>query len=223
VMLKTTQSDEERKQQQQQCNDDAAAAAAAAADRRRELHLQSEQKRRDSIKLGYERLSEQVQSGGGTSDGGGKGAALSKATILQRSIRHMESLNRQRELQETELDCLKKQVAALQVIEESYRQLLASGRLTSSLSAAAASVRVPDSVKLAVFRSVMDELFDSFNSATGDASSFVELSGRSLAWLEHSCQPSAMRDLCDRVVRRVLAESNLSPAGGSALTSQSAL
>ncbi|PAA46141.1 hypothetical protein BOX15_Mlig023578g1, partial [Macrostomum lignano] len=192
--------------------------AALVKDRRRELHTQAEQKRRDAIKQGYDKLYELVgaapsasAAGGAAAAGGGSGEtnakSLSKASILQRSIRHMEHLAKQKELQERELDKLHKEVMALKIMKMNYEHFVSSAGASGGAAAASSpqSQPLPEQVKFSVFQSVMDQLFAGFDRSTS-AGSFAELSGCVITWLEEQCRPQTVHELSVQALQQVLTQ-----------------
>merc|ERR1712012_1121395 len=91
-------------------------------ERRREAHTQAEQKRRDAIKKGYDELSSLVpmlqQQDAVTSQ------KLSKAAVLQRSIDYMQYLIKEKRKQEDDLESLRKEVLALNIMKANYEQIV---------------------------------------------------------------------------------------------------
>merc|ERR1719293_388511 len=82
-------------------------------ERRREAHTAAEQKRRDAIKKGYDALQELVPTCQQTDASGHK---VSKAVVLQKSIDYIQYLATQKKNQEADLNSLRKEVVALQIM-----------------------------------------------------------------------------------------------------------
>jgi len=91
-------------------------------ERRREAHTQAEQKRRDAIKKGYEYLQDLVPTL--NSDQDPSNAKASKAVVLQKAIDYIQHVETQKKRQESELNSLKKEMAALEIMRENYDQLV---------------------------------------------------------------------------------------------------
>ncbi|XP_013789176.1 max-like protein X [Limulus polyphemus] len=157
-------------------------------ERRREAHTQAEQKRRDAIKKGYEELQNLVptcQVQDNTTS-----YKLSKATVLQRSIDYTQFLLQQKKKQEEELNGLRKEVVALQIMKANYEQIVKAHQRQPVQS----PNQVSDEVKFQVFQAICDSLFQSFNSSISVAN-FQELSGCVFSWLEEYCKPQALREM----------------------------
>ncbi|XP_047403245.1 max-like protein X isoform X1 [Sciurus carolinensis] len=92
-------------------------------DRRRRAHTQSEQKRRDAIKRGYDDLQTIVPTclAAGFSIGSQK---LSKAIVLQKTIDYIQFLHKEKKKQEEEVSTLRKDVTALKIMKVNYEQIV---------------------------------------------------------------------------------------------------
>ncbi|BES98699.1 bhlhzip transcription factor bigmax [Nesidiocoris tenuis] len=163
-------------------------------DRRREAHTQAEQKRRDAIKKGYDSLQNLVPS---CQQSDVLGYKLSKATVLQRSIDYIQFLLQQKRKQEDEMNALRKEVVALQIMQANYEQMVKSQQTTPGLPES----RVADDVKFQVFQNILDQLFFSFNSIS--VANFSEMSASVFSWLEEHCKPQSLRDMVALVLQRV--------------------
>lgn len=84
-------------------------------ERRREAHTNAEQKRRDSIKKGYEDLQALVPTCHQTDTIGSH--KLSKAAILQRTIDYIQYLTEKKRKDEEELNNLQKEFMALKIMK----------------------------------------------------------------------------------------------------------
>lgn len=163
-------------------------------ERRREAHTQAEQKRRDAIKKGYDSLQQIVPC---CQEPDSSGYKLSKASVLQKSIEYIGYLNEHTKQKEQEREGLEREMSALQYMQDTYEQLVhqqkeAPGRVEEQLS---------DDVKFQVFRSVMDELFDSFSELP--MNTFGDLTHNVIPWIEEQCKPQLMRDMVNRALAEV--------------------
>lgn len=157
-------------------------------ERRREAHTHAEQKRRDAIKKGYEDLQLLVPTC--QQQDSVSSYKLSKATVLQRSIDYIQFLLQQKKKQEEELNALRKEVVALQIMKANYVEIV---RVHQSQPGQNAS-QISDEVKFKVFQAICDSLFHSFDKAISVAN-FAELSGSVFTWLEEYCKPQTLRDM----------------------------
>jgi hypothetical protein len=102
-------------------SDGATGKQATGKDRRREAHTHAEQKRRDSIKKGYEDLTCLVptcQQPDSISS-----QKLSKAAVLQKSIDYMQFLLAEKKKKEEELENLRREVTALRIMKTYVRAI----------------------------------------------------------------------------------------------------
>jgi len=200
-------------------------------DRRREAHTQAEQKRRDAIKKGYDYLQELVPIvGNGGEDGeatesgsvalgpgspndeglggpsSGSNGKISKAAVLQRSIDYIHYIQAQKKKQEDELSQLQKEVKALKVMRAQYEQLVKAhrqGAVAGDLrDSDTGDTALPSDVKFEVFRSLMDNLFDSFNDRVS-MREFSELSAGVFAWVEEQCKPQLLQEAMHSILETV--------------------
>ncbi|GBN13048.1 Max-like protein X [Araneus ventricosus] len=157
-------------------------------ERRREAHTQAEQKRRDAIKRGYEDLQSLVPTC--QQQDSISSYKLSKATILQRSIDYIQFLLQQKKKQDDELNALRKEVVALQIMKANYETIVKVHQSQPSQN----SNKVSDEMKFQVFQAVCDSLFQSFNSSISVAN-FGELSACVFSWLEEYCKPQTLQEM----------------------------
>lgn len=166
-------------------------------ERRREAHTQAEQKRRDAIKKGYEDLQYMVPTC--QQQDSISSYKLSKATILQRSIEYIQTLQSSKMRQENELKTLRKEVCALQIMRNNYEQMLKQHQLATIQNGQPAD-QISEQVKFEIFQAFCDNLFVSFDRYVtfGD---FKQLSSSIFSWLEEYCRPQILRDMCLTLLR----------------------
>lgn len=170
-------------------------------ERRREAHTQAEQKRRDAIKKGYEDLQYLVPTC--QQQDSISSYKLSKATILQRSIEYIQTLQKSQLKLENELKSLRNEVSALQVMRSNYEQLVKQHQLAQIQQQGQASPlnQMNEQIKFEIFQGFCDSLFASFERyATFD--DFKQLSASTSIWLENICKPQTLRDICLRILAR---------------------
>jgi len=163
-------------------------------ERRREAHTAAEQKRRDAIKKGYDSLQELVPTCQQTDASGHK---VSKAVVLQKSIDYIQYLSVQKKKQENDLNSLRKEVVALQIMRANYEQLVKAHQRAPQVE----EDLVPDEVKFQVFQHFMDSLFQSFNQQV-EMNNFATLSGCVFTWIEEQCKPGDLQDLMYGILRQ---------------------
>lgn len=159
-------------------------------ERRREAHTQAEQKRRDAIKKGYEDLQYMVPTC--QQQDSISSYKLSKATILQRSIEYIQTLQKSKIRHETELKTLRQEVCALQIMKNNYEQMLKQHQLTMIQQGQPAN-QMSEEIKSEIFQAFCDSLFVSFDQyvSFGD---FKQLSASIFNWLEEHCKPQNLRE-----------------------------
>ena len=166
-------------------------------ERRREAHTQAEQKRRDAIKKGYEDLQHLVptcsQQDSTTS------YKLSKATILQRSIDYIQYISQQMGKQEDELQSLRKEVVALQIMKENYEKMV---KLHQQSQPGLQTNQISDEVKFGVFQAIFDNLFQTFDASV-EVNNFNQLSGCTFNWLEEHCKPQTLQEMVVQILNRL--------------------
>lgn len=161
-------------------------------ERRREAHTQAEQKRRDAIKRGYEDLQYMVPTC--QQQDSISSYKLSKATILQRSIEYIQTLQKARIRHEDELETLRKEVRALQIMKNNYEQMLKQHQLTNIQNGQPIN-QMSEQVKFEIFQAICDNLFESFDRYV-TFGNFKQLSASIFNWLEENCKPQSLRELC---------------------------
>jgi len=163
-------------------------------DKRREAHTQAEQKRRDSIKKGYDELQRLVP----TINNAGSTNKESKASTLQKGIDYIKDLKEDLRKEELELDLLQKQVTAMQIMQTKYETMLA----TSSQEKSNNETPLPDNIKFQVFTGFLDSLYQTYDPAYLRTSSFAEITSSSMEWLEDQCRPHILREIMSGVLQQ---------------------
>eukprot|EP00088_Acartia_fossae_P007033 TRINITY_DN13270_c0_g1_i1.p1 TRINITY_DN13270_c0_g1~~TRINITY_DN13270_c0_g1_i1.p1 ORF type:complete len:212 (-),score=46.04 TRINITY_DN13270_c0_g1_i1:175-810(-) len=164
-------------------------------ERRREAHTAAEQKRRDAIKKGYDTLQSLVPT---CQQSDASSHKVSKAVVLQKSIDYLQYLSQQKKKQESELATLRKEVVALQIMRANYDQLVKAHQQAPHIQ----EDIVPDELKFQVFQSLMDTLFQSFNTQVS-MNNFAELSGCVFSWIEDYCKPGDLQEMLNNILRKV--------------------
>ncbi|KAF2353877.1 Ribosomal protein S4/S9 eukaryotic/archaeal [Trinorchestia longiramus] len=167
-------------------------------DKRREAHTQAEQKRRDSIKKGYDALQELVPMFTSSSEST-PSCKLSKATVLQKSIDYMQFLQNCKKKQEDELNELNKKSVAMTILKLNYETIVAAHH---SQRPGNTTRQVSDDMKFQVFRAVMDSLYQTFEPSV-ITSNFTEISGSVISWLEEHCKPQILREIMCAVLQQL--------------------
>mgnify|MGYP002803399179 FL=1 len=157
--------------------------------KRRTAHTVAEQKRRDAIKKGYDDLQSIVPSCRG--EDSSVSPKLSKAVVLQKSIDHLKSILEEKGQQEQEINNLKKEVLALQIMKANYEQI---AKATYSQASSASGNAVTDEAKFNVFKRIMEAQFGTFNDAA-QVTSFSALSASIFKWLEEECKPQKLQEI----------------------------
>merc|ERR1712183_834171 len=163
-------------------------------ERRREAHTAAEQKRLDAIKKGYDSLQELVPT---CQQPDASGHKVSKAVVLQKSIDYIQYLASQKRKQEGDLNSLRKEVVALQIMRANYEQLVKAHQRAPQLQ----EDLVPDEVKFQVFQIFLDSLFHSFNQQVS-MNNFAEMSGCVFSWIEEQCKPGDLQDLMYAILKQ---------------------
>jgi len=177
-------------------------------ERRREAHTQAEQKRRDAIKKGYEYLQELVPTI--SSEIESSNAKASKAVVLQKAIDYIQHVETQKKNQEGDLNCLKKELAALEIMRDNYEQLVKAHQSSTAVSSGDHGddgIFVPTEVKFRVFQMLMDSLFMTFNDKVG-MNSFQDLSRGVISWLEEECTPQSLQEMMINIIEQVKREAH---------------
>ncbi|KAI1287295.1 Max-like protein X [Halotydeus destructor] len=166
-------------------------------ERRREAHTQAEQKRRDAIKRGYEDLQHLVPTC--QQQDSVSSYKLSKATILQRSIDYIQFLQQQRKKQDDDLQSLRKEVVALQIMKSNYEQMVKQHQQSQP---GQSTNQISEDVKLQVFEAMCDRLFLSFDESVS-ATNFQDLSSCMITWLEENCKPQTLKQVAGSVLGHI--------------------
>lgn len=166
-------------------------------ERRREAHTAAEQKRRDAIKQGYGDLQLMVPTC--QQQDSISSYKLSKATILQRSIEYIQTLQKAKIQHDNELKTLRKEVCALQIIKDDYEQRLKQHQLTTLQNGHQVN-QVSEQIKFEIFQAFCDNLFTSFDRFV-TFSDFKQLSTSLINWLEVHGRPQILRDACLSILK----------------------
>ncbi|XP_068606178.1 max-like protein X isoform X2 [Brachionichthys hirsutus] len=167
-------------------------------DRRRQAHTQSEQKRRDAIKKGYDDLQSIVPTCQQQSEFAVGAQKISKATVLQKTIDYIHFLHKEKKKQEEDVSVLRKEVLALKIMKSNYEHIVRAHQNNPQQG----EDQVSDQVKFNIFQSIMDSLFQSFSNSVS-MSSFQELSACVFSWIEEHCKPQTLREFVARVLRQL--------------------
>lgn len=169
-------------------------------ERRREAHTQAEQKRRDAIKKGYEDLQYLVPTC--QQQDSISSYKLSKATILQRSIEYIQTLQKSQLKLENELKSMRNEVSALQIMRSNYEQMVKQHQIASIQHQGQTSPvnQMSEQLKFEIFQAFCDNLFASFDRYV-TFEDFKQLSASVFIWLEEFCCPQALRNLCLSLLR----------------------
>jgi len=166
-------------------------------ERRRDAHTQAEQKRRDAIKKGYEDLQFLVPTC--QQQDSVSSYKLSKATILQRSIDYIQFLQQQKKKQDDDLQSLRKEVVALQIMKANYEQMVKHHQQSQP---GQVSNQISEEVKLQVFEAMCESLFQSFDASVS-VTNFTELSGCIFSWLEEHCKPQTLKQITGSILSQL--------------------
>ena len=94
-------------------------------------------------------------------------AKTSKAVVLQKAIDYIQYVEKQKSKQETDLNSLKKELAALEIMRDNYDQLVKAHQSSTAVNASGdpneEGIFIPADIKFKVFQTLMDGLFVSFN------------------------------------------------------------
>ena len=104
------------------------------------------------------------------------------------------------------MNCLRKELASLKIIRDSYEELVKVHQTsTSGGSGENTGGFVSSEAKFRVFQVLMDQLFISFNNKVS-MNSFPELSRCVISWLEESCTPYVLQEIMVNTLDQVKAE-----------------
>ena len=113
----------------------------------------------------------------------------------------------QKRQQEEEVMSLRRELASLQIIRDTYDELVkVHQRSTGTGVEGEDGIFIPAEVKFRVFQVLMDSLFMSFNEKVG-MSNFQELSRCVISWIEEFCTPYALQDLMLQILEQTKKES----------------
>ena len=164
-------------------------------ERRREAHTQAEQKRRDAIKRGYEDLQQMVPTC--QQQDSISSYKLSTATILQRSIDHIQSLIRSKSKNADEIKSLRKEVCALQIMKNDYEQMVKQHQQQVQMAAqhGQQTNQLSEQLKFQIFQAFCENLFISFDRYVSFRD-FKDASSTATRWIEEHCNPQTLKQLC---------------------------
>lgn len=163
---------------------------------RRQSHISAEQKRRGSIKHGFSQLQSMVVNLASYPSG-----KVSKATILEKTIEHIQHVHIEREEREKQIESFKRQIEDLNAsIAQCQEQLPAAGVPITRQRFEENRQRFRDYIqrrtlqnyKFWIFSLILQQLFESYNSMVSTGS-VDELCRTVLAWFEQYCTLPALR------------------------------
>jgi MAX-like protein X len=163
---------------------------------RRQSHISAEQKRRGTIKQGFDQLQSLVIDPSSYPSG-----KVSKAAVLEKTVEFIEHAHREREQRERQMQALRKEQEELNAaITKCQENLPASGvpvtrqRFEENRRRFQEYVqqRTLQNYKFWIYSIILQQLFDSYNStvSTGNQD---ELCRTVLAWFEQNCSLHALR------------------------------
>ncbi|TPP56750.1 Max protein X [Fasciola gigantica] len=167
--------------------------APALLERRRKLHTEAEQRRRNSIKLGFQALFElvhPVKNGAHSSS-----IRMSKSTILLKSINAIEKTDRQIYQKTAEVKKLDLEVQTLRILNACYEKYAHRNSQTETEPV----TPISEEMKLQVFQMFTDTLFNSFDAMVKLAP-LQEFSGSIINWIETSCKPEKLSQVMQFVL-----------------------
>lgn len=167
--------------------------APAVLERRRKLHTEAEQRRRNSIKLGFQALFElvhPVKNGSHSSS-----MRMSKSTILLKSINAIEKTDRQIYQKMAEVKKLDLEVQTLRILNACYEKY-AHRNFETEMEPV---TPISEEMKLQVFQMFADTLFNSFDAMVKLAP-LQEFSGSIINWIETSCKPEKLSQVMQFVL-----------------------
>lgn len=166
-------------------------------ERRREAHTQAEQKRRDAIKKGYEDLQFMVPTC--QQQDSISSYKLSKATILQRSIEYIVTLQKGKSRQENEVKMLRKELQALEIMKNNYEQMLRQHQINQVHQGQPVD-QVSEQIKFDIFQAICDNLFVTFDRYVS-FKDFKSLSASIFGWLEEQGKPQTLKEMCLNIMK----------------------
>ena len=158
-----------------------------AANGRKQSHIAAEQKRRDAIKKGYDKLQTIVPSCKYEDDSKSL-PKMSKAQVLQKSLEYMQFLLSEKHRQDEELVALEKEVKGLEIMKDNYEQML-----QTSEAQVQDKNEVSEQEKITVFLKIINSMWISFRDSISVAT-FQMLSSTIFSWVEKYCKPQTLRE-----------------------------
>ncbi|UJR30046.1 hypothetical protein I4U23_017591 [Adineta vaga] len=167
--------------------------------RRRAAHTAAEQKRRNSIRKGYDALQNLVPNSHLLDPISSQ--KVSKAAILKRSTDYLIELNKEKEEISAQLEARRTDTYCLRAVQKTYEDILEMN-LNSSKNA---NKTIDDEHKFNVFQNIADSLFVSFDQAmqTGQVTSFHQFTSTMIRWIEDSCRPADINDVILRILKNL--------------------
>merc|ERR1719427_487539 len=164
---------------------------------KRNAHTAAEQKRRNAIKNALEQLHHLIPGCNQTDlPTAGIISKTSKAQVLQKAIDYVNYMQRDRGRKKQEIAELEKKLAALKIMKDNYELLVKS-------SDEPVKAQISDEVKFTVFKHIMTNLWETFNSSVA-IDTFQTLSGSVISWLEECCKPEAIKNVIMKAIHLVL-------------------
>ncbi|CAF4002679.1 unnamed protein product, partial [Rotaria sp. Silwood2] len=154
--------------------------------RRRAAHIAAEQKRRDSIRKGFDSLQSLVPNSHLLDPVSSQ--KVSKAAILKRSMDYLAQLNKEKQQLNNQLETKKKEIFCLRTVQKAYEDILEANTNSKKY----ANISINDEQKFKLFQNIADTIFTSFDQAmqAGQGISFSQFTSTILHWIEDSCKPS---------------------------------
>lgn len=157
---------------------------------KKDIHTINEQRRRDIIKQSYATLEKIVP----TCKPNPGSTRLSRATVLLKTCDYMSHLEEQKKKQSVKLQSLRKEVKALEIMKENYEQMVRAQSQQVGHQPGSSSSTISNDLKMKLFHSLMECLFQSFDSQVS-VDNFDRLSSCVISWLEDSCSPQKFQAL----------------------------
>eukprot|EP01136_Pigoraptor_vietnamica_P007888 Opistho-1_new@42543 len=184
-----------------------------AAAVRRSAHIAAEQKRHNNIKEGFDQLQHMIPACRRSPS-----SKVSKATVLRKAVDYIAHMIREKSSLVEEVGRLRKEVCQLRLIIKHFQQYgqLSDADMKAIAAAAGAGPLAPasnapvrpggapgsaapnpnflaENVKFYIFCSVVDNLFESFNSMVS-LDSPEAFSTSLMAWFDQYCRPESLRE-----------------------------
>jgi len=162
--------------------------------RRKEAHTQAEKKRRDSIRRGYDELAELVPAC--RMKDPFMTQKLSKATILQNTIDHIQVISEKKDEDEKQLERLHREVKGMKIMLNELGGMIKKQR---AVPAYQSYHRSSDNVKLESFKTICNELFESFDQEV-NVESFGSLSRDMFVWSDRHLRQDNLSKIVGKVI-----------------------